>query len=72
MYYIGTKSQCEYYLNKVNNALKFDGVKTVKWADIIEGKNNFAIIKHENYTHENMTIVEKLPEEFSQKETPLS
>lgn len=68
-YYIGTKSQCEYYLNKVNQREQYKGI-TSKWADIKQGNPNFAIVKHDKYTHSNMTLVEVLPEEFTPEATP--
>lgn len=65
MYYIGTKTQCEYYLNKVNKGEKYNGI-TSKWADIVQRPTSdmYAIVKHEKYTHSSMTLIDKLPNDW--------
>lgn len=58
MYYIGTKIECENYNDIVSQGQNYDGVKTVKWADIKNHYNQdlYAIIAHENYPSELQTI----------------
>lgn len=73
MYYIGTKSQCEYYLNKVNQGEQYNGV-TSKWAQIRSSytePKQYAILKHPKYTHSNMQLVETLPAEFTPPQTDI-
>lgn len=69
MYYIGSKTQCEYYLNKVNEGENYNGV-TSKWADIVQHptNNEFAIVKHEDYTHSSMILVNELPNDWQTQE----
>lgn len=70
MYYIGTKTQCEYYLNKVNQGEQYNGT-TSTWATPLqsfEDSEKYAVVKHDNYEHSNMTLTESLPSEFVQQQ----
>lgn len=70
MYYIGTKTQVEYYINKVNDREKYNGT-THTWAtpsQSFEDANKYAVIKHDKYEHSTMQLVETLPSEFANTE----
>ena len=60
-YYIGTKSQCNYYDDKVKGGENYQGT-TTRWAEPREHPTNgtWAIVKHKNYEHSNMTWVAEL------------
>lgn len=52
MYYISTnRNELELYAMVVEKGEQYDGVFTVKWANIIEHKDGglFAILKHDKY-----------------------
>jgi len=66
MYYIGTKKQAQYYINKVDEGEKYNGI-TSTWAKPLrsfEDSEKYAVIKHSQYEHTNMVLVESLPDEF--------
>ena len=66
MYYIGNRTQCEYYLNKVNKGEQYNGV-TSKWATSLqsfEDAEKYAVVKHDSYEHIDMTLTERLPSEL--------
>jgi predicted transglutaminase-like cysteine proteinase len=66
MYYIGTKSQVQYYINKVNEGERYNGV-TNTWATPLQSfkdAQKYAVIKHDSYEHIDMKLTESLPSEF--------
>lgn len=66
MYYIGTKTQCKYYIDKVDEGENYNGI-TSTWANPLksfEDVEKYAVIKHDKYEHSNMTLVDNLPLEF--------
>ena len=66
MYYIGTKSQVHYYINKVDDGEQYNGT-TATWAKPLqsfEDAEKYAVVKHYRYEHSNMTLTESLPSEF--------
>jgi len=68
MYYIGTYNQIKYYIDKVDEVEQYNGT-TATWAKPLqsfEDADKYAVIKHDNYTHSNMTLTESLPSEFTQ------
>jgi len=58
MYYTGTKIKCENYNNKVILGEGYSG-STTEWAKVVTHKdgNQFAIIKHKDYSH-TMDLIE--------------
>jgi hypothetical protein len=65
MYYKGTKAECEDYNANVTSQRNYDGVHSVKWAEIVAHPNGeeFAVRKHEDYTAE-LQEIEYLAEEW--------
>lgn len=69
-YYIGTLSQCNYYNQKVVQSEADRGTPFYNgdnWAKPIQSTKNselYAIIKHNDYTHNTMQLIEKIPVEF--------
>ena len=66
MYYVGTKSQVQYYISKVDNGEQYQGT-TSTWAEPLqsfEDAEKYAVIKHNRYEHVDMTLTESLPSEF--------
>lgn len=65
-YYIGTKSQADYYDDKVTQGESYSGT-TTRWAEPREHPTDgtWAIVKHKNYEHSNMTWVAELDESWS-------
>ena len=65
MYYKGTKEECENYNIHVTSQRNYDGVHSVKWANVVAHPNGeeFAVRKHENYEAE-LTEIESLTEEW--------
>ena len=66
MYYIGTYKQCKYYITKVDVGENYDGI-TSTWATPLqsfEDLEKYAVIKHNQYEHIDMTLTESLPSEF--------
>ena len=51
-YYIGTKSACEAYNQKVSNKLGLNGNKTSQWSDVNRhpAKSLFSVIAHASIT----------------------
>lgn len=72
MYYVSqSKKDLEDYNNLVTQGEKYDGVKTVKWANVIEhpDEQQFAILKHSKYEVTGLTEVGQLtPDWFPQEE----
>lgn len=70
MNYIGTYNQVKYYLDKVNKAEKYHGT-TDKWANPVKhpSKDLYAIIKHEDYEHGGMTLVDNLTADWFEMPT---
>lgn len=67
MYYIGTKTQVDYYINKVNEGENYNG-NTSTWANALPSfadAAKFAVVKHKNYNHSSMELVNELGNEFS-------
>ena len=59
MYYISdNKSDLEVYNNLVSIGEKYDGQTTLRWAKVIEHKdeNLYAILKHDKYPAELETV----------------
>lgn len=59
MYYISTnKSDLEAYNNLVSQGEHYDGLTTVRWANVIEHKdgNLFAILKNDKYETDLETV----------------
>lgn len=70
MYYTGTKSQVQYYISKVDDGEQYNGT-TSTWAKPLrsfEDAEKYAVIKHDQYDHSNMTLSESLPSEFANNE----
>ena len=66
MYYIGTYNQCKYYIDIVNQGEQYNGT-TNTWATPLqsfEDLEKYAVIKHNQYEHIDMTLTESLPSEF--------
>ena len=66
MYYTGTKSQVQYYISKVDEGEQYNGT-TATWATPLqsfEDLEKYAVIKHNQYEHIDMTLTESLPSEF--------
>ena len=66
MYYIGTYNQVKYYIDKVDLGENYNGI-TSTWAKPLrsfEDSNKYAVVKHDQYEHTNMTKVQSLPDEF--------
>ena len=65
MYYLGTKKQCEDYNSTVFIGEAYSA-STIQWDDIKinNTEDEYAIIKHEKYTHKSMTLVDELPNAF--------
>lgn len=66
MYYLGTKSQVQYYISKVDKGEQYNGT-TSTWATPLqsfEDAEKYAVIKHNRYEHVDMTLTESLPSEF--------
>ena len=73
MYYIGTKTQAQYYIEKVNEGEQYNGI-TSTWSTPLqsfEDKEKYAVIKHDKYYHGNMDLVDSLPDEFSPPNTEI-
>lgn len=69
MYYIGTKNQCDYYNDKVGNGENYNGT-TQRWATPIQHPTDgrWAIVKHKDYTHSTMELVESLSSDWFETE----
>lgn len=66
MYYIGTYNQVKYYIDKVDEGEKYNGT-TSTWATPLQSFKDlekYAVVKHDKYDHNNMTLSESLPSEF--------
>ena len=67
MYYISTnREELELYAMVVEKGEQYDGVFTVKWANIIEHKdgNQYAILKHRKYNDDALQLIEDLEESW--------
>ncbi len=64
MYYIGTKTKCLSYDSLVTKGRNYNGV-TTNWSKTIKryNKNEFAILKHNDY-ESDMTLVNELPSDW--------
>lgn len=63
MYYTSTnKADLEAYDLLVTQGEAYDGIKTIKWANVIEHKdgNQFAILKNSKYESDTLTEIDKL------------
>ena len=71
MYYIGTYNQVQYYISKVDEGEQYNGT-TSTWATPLqsfEHAEKYAVVKHDNYEHSSMQLVESLPSEFINTES---
>ena len=66
MWYIGTKTACEAYNERVTLGLGFTGSVTANWSNVRRhpAKSLFAIIAHPGYLDESLELVEELPEDW--------
>ena len=67
MYYIGTQEQCEAYNEKVTQGENYRDV-TQRWATVQQHPDGapFAIVMHEDYENQDMKLVERLDETWSE------
>ena len=66
-FYVGSRSQCDYYDDKVTQGENYNGT-TTRWAEPRQHPTQtdlYAIVKHKNYEHSNMTWVAELDESWS-------
>ena len=70
-YYIGKKSACEAYDQKVSETLGFNGSITARWADVRRhpSKSLFCIIAHPTIEAEGLTLKEELTPDWTPDET---
>ena len=69
--YIGTKSACEAYNEKVSTTLGFNGSITARWADVRRhpSKSLFAIIAHSTIAPDedaSLRLTETLTEDWNE------
>jgi|DEB0MinimDraft_6_1074348.scaffolds.fasta_scaffold47325_2 hypothetical protein len=67
--YVGSKTNCEAYNNKVNAALGYPDGNTYQWALIIRhpSKSLFRIAKHPNYTSDELTLKTELTDDWNEQ-----
>ena len=67
MWYIGTKTACEAYNERVTLGLGLTGSVTANWSNVRRhpAKSLFAIIAHPSYLDESLKLVEELPEDWT-------
>jgi len=70
-HYIGTKSSCEDYNEKVSNQLGFKGSITARWSDVRRHpeKSLFSVIAHASITPDegaNLKLVETLTPDWNE------
>jgi len=66
-WYTGSKSQCDYYDDKVTNGEGYNGT-TTRWAEPRQHPTQtdlYAIVKHKNYEHSNMQWVAELDDTWN-------
>ena len=70
-HYVGTKSSCEDYNEKVSNQLGFKGSITARWSDVRRHpeKSLFSVIAHASITPDegaNLKLVETLTPDWNE------
>ena len=70
-HYVGTKSSCEDYNEKVSNQLGFKGSLTARWSDVRRhpAKSLFSIIAHASITPDEgsgLKLVEQLDDTWNE------
>ena len=74
-YYIGKKSACEAYDQKVSETLGFNGSITARWGDVRRhpAKSLFSVIAHASITPDegaNLKLVETLTPDWNETIEP--
>ena len=67
MWYVGTKTNCEAYNEKVSKAMGLTGNLTSAWASVDRHPTQslFKILAHPNYEADNLTPYDVLPESWT-------
>ena len=66
-FYVGSRSQCDYYDDKVTQGESYSGT-TTRWAEPRQHPTQtdlYAIVKHKNYEHSNMQWVAELDDTWN-------
>ena len=73
-HYIGTKSSCEAYNEKVSNQLGFKGSITARWSDVRRhpAKSLFSVIAHARITPDegaSLRLTQTLTEDWNETDS---
>jgi len=74
-HYVGTKTACEAYSEKVGNQLQLNGNRTARWSDVRRhpAKSLFSVIAHASITPDegaNLKLVETLTPDWNETDQP--
>ena len=74
-HYVGTKTSCEAYSEKVGSQLQLNGNRTSRWSDIRRhpAKSLFSVVAHARITPDegaSLKLVETLTPDWNETEQP--